>query len=69
MDASPIVVQFDPTRNVFRSLLSGRIDHEVDPLLLKGGEEGLGKRVVPTHPGPAEGMPKPEPVQAGAVLG
>src|SRR6188472_3293506 len=69
MDASTIVVQFDPSCNVVGGFLSGRVDHVVDPFVLQGGEERLGERVVPANAGAAEGMPEPESVQGGPVLG
>jgi hypothetical protein len=69
MDASPIVMQLDVARNVLGGLLSCRVDHVVDTLVLEAGEERLGERVIPAHAGSTERVPEPKAFERRQVLG
>src|SRR5204863_6742193 len=52
-----IVSEFDVSGNIVDGVAAGRVLGAVDPLVLQGGEERFGHRVVVAGPGPADGLP------------
>src|SRR6266851_4258427 len=63
MKTSPIVAEFDVSRNVCLRLLSRRIGCPVNPLDFNCRVERFGERIIITDTRPADRLPYPQPAQ------
>ena len=65
-----IVSEFDVPGNIVDGVAAGRVLGAVDPLVLQGGEERFGHRIIVAYPGAPDGMPEVIfPQRPGELLG